>query len=72
MRIRPFELLLQLTFLELKYSRIPMGSVKKPINVVFKIYLFKNLLIFCLGLKAEVTEVLGAVSEDVFSLADSC
>lgn len=45
-----------------------MGGVKKPINVLILIYLFKNLLIFYLGLKAEVTEVLEAISEDSFSL----
>lgn len=35
MRIRPFELLLQFAFPELNYSRILMGGVKKPINVLF-------------------------------------
>jgi len=40
MRIRPFELLLQLTFPELNYSRIPMAGVKKPNNVLFLIYVF--------------------------------
>lgn len=38
MRLRPFELLLQLAFPELNYVRILMGGVKKPIYVLFKFY----------------------------------